>query len=71
MAMEIVFEPSSMNRQERVVQITVIDDMFVENDENLTSVVSISSDDDAVVLNPGQASINILNDDSKFFSIQM
>ncbi len=64
--MEIVFLPSSEPRQEQVIQITVIDDIFVENDENFTSLLSLSVADPSVDLNPGEASILIKNDDGAY-----
>lgn len=46
-----------------VVPISVIDDIFVENDENLRSVITLSATGEPVDLNPGEASILIRNDD--------
>ena len=66
MSLAVTFFPSADDRQENVVQINVLDDIFVEDDETLSSVVSLTAADDAIDLNPAVANITILNDDSKF-----
>ena len=63
--MEIVFPASTENMQTQVVQIRVIADIFVENDENLTAILMLSSTDSAVELNPGMAAILVRNDDGE------
>ena len=62
-SMPITFPPFNERMQTRVVQITVIDDMFVENDENITSVITLSANGEPADLNPDRASIIIINDD--------
>ena len=49
--------------QARMVQITVIDDVFVERDENLISAMTLTAIDDPVIFSPAEASILIGNDD--------
>ena len=68
-AMPITFPPSTDSMQTRVVQIRVIDDMFVENDEILRSAISLSTVDSGIILDPGQADIIIRNDDGIYTKI--
>lgn len=65
MSLEIVFSASIFHRQERIVQITIINDVFVENDEKLTSVLTVSTPSTQVNLDSDSASITILNNDGK------
>ena len=69
MSLAVTFFPSADDRQENVVQINVLDDIFVEDDETLSSVVSLTAADAVIDLNPAVANITIFNDDSRFYVI--
>ena len=71
MSLEVTFFPSADDRQENVVQINVLDDIFVEDDETLSSVVSLTAADAVIDLNPAVANITIFNDDSKFVCVHV
>ena len=49
---------------EQRVNITIIDDIRLEHDEQFDSFVSLTVADSAVTLSPDQASITIIDDDS-------
>ena len=65
MSLPVTFSPSPVSQQEKVIHIQVLDDVYVEHNESLSSVISLSTLDTAVDLNPAEAAIIILNDDSK------
>ena len=60
---QIVFQPSTQSMQTIVTQVRIVDDIFVENDEFLRAIMALSTIDPAVQLNPGEASIIIIDDD--------
>ena len=64
--MVITFLASTNTMQQQLIQINVIDDVFVERDENLTALLSLSTSDPSVTLSPGEAPVTILNDDGMF-----
>ncbi len=47
------------------VNISITDDLFLEDDETLQSSISLVTDEDGIVLEPDVATITILNDDGK------
>ena len=55
---------SGVTQQE--VMITIIDDIRLEPDEQFNSIVSLTVADPAITLNPADASITIIDNDSKF-----
>ena len=64
-SMLITFPASSLGHQSRVIPITIINDNFVENDENFAALVSLSTTDSAILLQPAEAAITIIDDDGK------
>ena len=49
---------------EQEVMITIIDDLRLETDEQFNSFVSLTVTDPAISLNPAQAPITIIDNDS-------
>ena len=51
---------------EIIVPIRILDDFLLENDEDLSSIISLSTVTDAIDLSPAEASIRILDDDREW-----
>ena len=64
--MLITFPASSLGQQSRVIPITIINDNFVENNENFTMLASLLIADPEIHLQQAKATITIIDDDSKF-----
>ena len=61
-SVELTFGPGNT---EQNVMIAIIDDLHLEHDEQFNSIVSLTVADPSVDLNPADASITIIDDDSK------
>ena len=55
---------SGITDSEQEVIITIIDDLHLEFDEQFNSFVSVTVTDHAISLNPAQAPITIIDNDS-------
>ena len=62
----LTFSPSPLPRQAMVIQIAIINDNFVESVENLDGVLTLTTTDDAINLQPSEASISIIDDDGLY-----
>ena len=63
-SVELTFTPDGPTQF--TIPITIINDIFLEYDrENFSSIVSLSSASDAIIIMPSQATINIIDDDSE------
>ena len=58
----LVFSPSVSTF---TVPITIIDDLYLENDEPFSAMITLSTVEPGITLDPDTAQITILNDDSK------
>ena len=63
-SVDLTFGPGNTTQN---VMIAIIDDLRLENNEQFNSIVSLTVADPSVNLNPADASITIIDDDSKSF----
>ena len=61
-SVDLTFGPGNT---EQNVMIEIIDDLRLEHDEQFNSIVSLTVIDPFVDLNPADASVTIIDDDSK------
>ena len=61
-SVDLTFGPGNTEQE---VMITIIDDLRLEPDERFNSIVTLTVADPAVSLNPAEAAITIIDNDSK------
>ena len=51
---------------EIIVPIRILDDRLLENDEDISSIISLSTVTDVIDLSPAEANIRIIDDDREW-----
>ena len=59
----LTFSPSQLPRQAMAIQIAIVDDNLVESTENLDGVLTLTTTEDVINLQPSVASISIIDND--------